>query len=127
MNIVRGFAAGAACAAAAGATRVPQVPQNANPGAIGFPQLEQMTSADGGGALSGGALNPGMALPIAGVLPPLETLPRATAGDDPLPTPATPYPPLDGGGAWTIGIGVNCAGIFGESPQGMPPLAFGAV
>jgi hypothetical protein len=125
MNIVRGFAAGAA-GAAAGATRAPHVPQNANPGAIGFPQLEQMTSADGDGALTAGVLNPGMALPIAGVPPPLETLPRATAGDDPPPPPPPPYPPLDGGGACTIGIGVNCAGIFGESPQGMPPLALGA-
>jgi hypothetical protein len=122
MNIVRGFAAGPA-AAAGGATRVPHVPQKANPGAIGLPQLVQMSSAEAAGALTGGALNPGLALPIAGVPPPFETLPRATAGAD---APAPPYPPLDGGGACTIGIGVNCAGIFGESPQGMPPLAFGA-
>src|SRR5262252_984149 len=116
MNIVRGFGAGAgAVAAAAGATRVPHDPQKANPGAIGFPQFAQMTSADAGGALTGWA-PPRIALPRDGVPPPLETPLRATTG----------AAPPDAGGAWTIGIGVNCAGIFGESPQGIPPLAFGA-
>jgi hypothetical protein len=119
MNIVRGFGAGAA-AAAGGATRVPHEPQNANPGAIGFPQVAQMTSADAG-ALA--PPKPAIALPMAGVPPPLETLPRATPGAAP---PPPGNPPPEGGGACTIGIGVNCAGIFGESPQGIPPLAFGA-
>ena len=120
MNIVRGFAV-AAAAAAGGATRVPHDPQNANPGAIGLPQLVQTTSADCAGALTAGAppASPGIAFPIAGVPPPLETLPRATAGDAP---PADANVLLEGGGACTIGIGVNWAGIFGESFQGMPPL-----
>src|SRR5437868_13616989 len=85
MNIVRGFATGAAAAAAGAATRVPHDPQNANPGAIGLPQVAQMSSAEAGGALTGGAPSPGpptsggIALPMAGVPPPFETLPRALA------------------------------------------------
>ena len=125
MNIVRGFAAGAAAAAAAEATRVPHDPQNANPGAIGLPQVAQMTSADGAGALSRATTSRGShcrwpafrrrwrrcrARPPATLRPPRERRERRRrAGGD------------AAGGDCTIGIGVNCAGIFGESFQGMPP------
>jgi hypothetical protein len=44
MNMVRGAAVGGATAAAGAATRVPQEPQKANPGAICLPQVAQMTS-----------------------------------------------------------------------------------
>ena len=73
---------------------MPHDPQNANPGAIGLPQLVQMTSAEGAGAPPA---RPGITLPIAGVPPPLETPPRATAGDGP------PAKVLAGGGACEAG------------------------
>src|SRR3954453_1490151 len=97
MNMVRELGTGAAAAGAAGATRVPQDPQNANPGAIGLPQLTQMSSPDAAGPAP--PTSPGMTLPMAGVPPPLETLPRAAAGD----TPAADANVLAGGGACDAG------------------------
>ncbi len=105
---------------------MPQDPQNANPGWIGLPQALQMTSADGAGAATGGALTrPGITLPIARrsrrhwrrcCAPPLVTLRSQTCSRR-----VPPARPMAGGCTGTIGIGVNCAGIFGESFQGMPP------
>ena len=108
MNIVRG--APEAPGAAAGATRVPHDPQKANPGAIVLPQFAQIVSP----ALAGPAPSPAAGpvwseLPIGGVPASLAAAERGT------PTGA-----LVGG--CKIGPGVNCAGILGESFQGIPPL-----
>ena len=126
MNIVRDPEV--AGAAAGGDTRVPHDPQNANPGAICLPQVAQMTSAVGAAVPAEDPSVPAaewacIELPMGGVPPPLVGPLR---GIPPEGGPAVGKLPLPGDGACTMGEGVNCAGILGESPQGMPPLAFWA-
>lgn len=86
-----------------------------------------MTSADGAAI---GDDWPGSELPIGGVPPPLVALLRGLFAAALGALTADRLPPAGGacpaGGAWTIGIGVNCAGILGESFQGIPPLALWA-
>jgi hypothetical protein len=106
MNIVRGWPIAATGPEGAGFMRVPHAPQKANPAWTGRPQLGHETMSAGAGLATagaeaigrGGTVGPGVGLAAGPVM-------RMAVG---------------GGvcGTWKG----TAAGIFGESPQGMPPL-----
>jgi hypothetical protein len=135
MKTVRGGTAAAAAAAAPDGwreIRVPQAPQKAKPGCTILPQLGQMISPTGPVVTGPGVGPVGETAAAAPVGRPAATGGGVTSDEGPplLPAPeVTRGPgvaPADSGfgGSWKDGIG---AGIFGESPQGMPPRGLAAV